>query len=698
MAAERIWIGIDIGGTFSDVVVVDDGGKIRVALKVPSTPEHPDAAVVTGLQRLAHEMPGLVDHALVATMFHGTTVATNALIQKRGARTALITTAGFRDVLALRRQARPDLYSLAQRISPPLVPDHWRYEVSERIGYDGTVLTALDVESLRRLCDDLAADGVEAVALCFLHSYANPVHEQLASRVLTEAHPQFDVSLSSDICPELGEFERTSTVVANAYVSPVVRTYLRRLREGVARYGVDDFNVVKSNGGLTSSANAERYPVHLIESGPAAGMSAAAELGRALGLRNLIAFDMGGTTAKIGVIHDGDPRLARELHADRYVEGRDVGGYVIKSPVIDLAEIGAGGGSIAWLDGAGILKVGPHSAGSDPGPACYGQGGEEPTVTDAQLVVGNLGVASDAFPDGLRVDLARAAIQKRIAEPLNWSVERAAHGILRIATATMAETVRLVTVRRGIDIRDFALVVSGGAGPLHAADIAAEVGISTIVVPPLPAMFSAIGTIMCDVRHDLVHSMVRELDSLDPRELAATFGLLTGRARDLLAAESVPIDESTVRYNRHLDLRHVGQLHQIDVPIDGEPDAAAIEATFRRAYRDRYGYTLPDSRVELVNARLEVVVPRWPAGAFPSGAAGDPATCEDRRTIVDSDGGADEWPVLPRHRVAGGEPLTGPLLIAESGSVLRVRPGQRVRPLAGGALVIEEPIERHEER
>lgn len=688
MAAERIWVGIDIGGTFSDVVAVDDGGRILAALKVPSTPEHPDGAVLTGLQKIAEEMPEILDRTRVATMFHGTTVATNALIQKRGAKTALITTTGFRDVIALRRQARPDLYSLAQRISPPLVADRWRFEADERICPDGSILTGLDVESLRQLGDELAAEGIDAVALCFLHSYANPVHEQTAARVLTDTYPQLDVSLSSDIGPELGEFERTSTVVANAYVSPVVRKYLRRLRQGVARYGVDDFNVVKSNGGLTSSANAERRPVHLIESGPAAGMSAAAELGRALGLPNLISFDMGGTTAKIGVIQDGTPRLARELHADRYVDGRDLGGYVIKSPVIDLAEIGAGGGSIAWLDGAGVLKVGPHSAGSDPGPACYGQGGEEPTVTDAHVVVGNLGVESDAFPDGLRIDLGRAAIQKRVAEPLGWSVEHAAHGILRIATATMAETVRLVTVRRGIDIRDFALVVSGGAGPVHAADVAAEVGISTIIVPPLPAMFSAIGTIMCDIRHDLVHSMVRRLDTLDPLELAATFDRLTDRAKELLADESVPIDESAMRYNRHLDLRHVGQLHQIDIPVEGNPDAATIEAAFRRAYRDRYGYTLPESRVELVNARLEVVSPRWQAGSFPSRATGA-AAGEQRRTVVDSGGRAEEWRVLPRHRVAGEDPLAGPVLIAESGSVLRVRPEQRVRSLPDEVLVIE---------
>lgn len=688
MNAGRIDVGIDIGGTFSDVVAVSEGRRVLAAFKVHSTPTEPATAVLDGLRRLAELIPAVRGGGSVATMYHGTTIATNALIQKRGANTALLTTEGCRDVLALRRQARPDLYRLDQRISVPLVPDRWRLEVGERLAADGTVLRPLDPAAVRRLGRELREAGIESVAICFLHSFENPAHEREAAQALAAEVPDLEVSLSVDLCPELGEFERTSTTVANAYVSPPVRRYLQELRAGAARYGIDEFNVVKSNGGLTSSDNARRHPVHLVESGPAAGLSAVAELGRCLGVRDLIAFDMGGTTAKVGVIQGGAPRLARELYADRFVGGEDSGGYVIKSPVVDLAEIGAGGGSIAWIDPAGVLKVGPHSAGSDPGPACYGLGSDEPTVTDAHLVVGTLGAESEALPSGLDVDRARDALRKRVAEPFGWSIERAAHAVLSLATATMAETVRLMTVRRGIDVRDFTLVAYGGAGPLHAADIAAEVGISTIVVPPYPAMFSAIGAIMCDVRHDLVHSMVRDLDELGEGELATVFGRLAERARELLDAESLRFEESQVQLRRHVDVRHQGQLHQLGIPVGADVTVPEVARRFRDAYRGKYGYVLPDSRLELVNVRMEIVVPRWPAGEFPAGddvpsAAGAP------RTVLDADGRSGEVPVVSRHDVVDRGSVDGPALVVDAGAVTPVRAGQTVRPLGAGALVIE---------
>jgi N-methylhydantoinase A len=508
--------------------------------------------------------------------------------------------------------------------------------------------------------------------------------------------PGVAVCCSADLNPELGEFERTSTTVVNAYVTPPVRDYLTRLRDGCGRFGIDEFHVVKSNGGLTSSVNAARQPVHLIESGPAAGLAAVAQLGRALGIGNLIAFDMGGTTAKIGVIRDSHPQLTRELHADRYVEGRDVGGYLVQSPVLDLAEIGAGGGSVAWLDPAGVLKVGPRSAGSDPGPACYGLGNDEPTVTDAHLAVGTLDAASGAVPGGLDVERARDAIRKRVAEPLGWDTDRAAHAILRLATATMAETVRLVTVRRGVDVRDFVLVAYGGAGPLHATEIAHEVGISTIVVPACPAMFSALGSIMCDVRHDLVHSVVRAVEELPVGYLATVFDGLRGRATALLAAESArsmgpteSASDPTVEYRRLLDLRYRGQLHHIAVPISGDPDAARIEADFRDAYHAHYGYLLPEGDIEVVNARLEVVLPRWPDGQFASAPPGSDAGVA-QRTVLAADGTSTRQPVLSRQQVVERGVVSGPALIVDDGAVTPVLAGWSARPLAAGAIVLEE--------
>ncbi|MGH3318811.1 MAG: hydantoinase/oxoprolinase family protein [Streptosporangiaceae bacterium] len=684
-AETSLLVGIDIGGTFSDVVALGEDRRIVAAFKVPSTLDDPARAVLAGLARLDERLPGFRERFEVA-VFHGTTVATNALIQKRGARTALLTTEGCRDVLELRRQARPDLYRLRARVSPPLVDRGWRLEVDERLGADGQVIRPLDPASVREAVEELRRGGVESLAICFLHAYADDAHERATARLVREALPDVDVSVSSELCPEFGEYERTSTVVANAYVSPQVRRYLRRLGDGMGRYGVRRFHVVKSNGGLTSATNAERHPFHLIESGPAAGIAAAAELGRSMGVRDLIAFDMGGTTAKVGVVHDGLPRLARELHADRYVEGEDVGGYVIRSPVIDLAEIGAGGGSVAWLDPAGVLKVGPHSAGSDPGPACYGRGGEDPTVTDAHVVVGTL---ADAGSSDLRPDLARDAIEKRIARPLSLTTERAAHAILEIATAHMAETVRLTTVRRGIDPRGFALVAFGGAGPLHAAEIARDVGVSRVVIPPYPGMFSAIGALMCEVRYDLVQSVLRELAALRPDMLTELFDELERRARALVADEAV--HSAALHFSRHLDLRHAGQLHQVSIALgDRAPSADEIEADFRRAYNERYGYRLPDSPVEVVAARLEARYPLWTAGAFPGGTYEDQDPGERERRVVGTDGRAATYQVLTRAEMTARELVHGPALIEDAGSVVRVLGGQTIRSVDEGVLVIDE--------
>jgi N-methylhydantoinase A len=689
----RAWVGIDIGGTFSDVVAIDETGEVITAFKVPSTPDDPAEAVITGLARLEDRLPGLADDRLPAAMFHGTTVATNELIQKRGARTALLTTKGCRDVLELRRQARPDLYRLFQRISPPLVDQQWRLEIAERVAFDGSIIQPLQEDFVQETVEVLRQGDVEALAICFLHAYANDEHEQNVKRIIEEELPHVDLSLSSEVCPEIGEFERTSTVMVNAYVSSEVRRYLRRLREGMSRYGVNQFHVVKSNGGLTSATNAERYPIHLIESGPAAGIVAATELGRSKGIQNLIAFDMGGTTAKVGVIQGGRPRLTREFYADRYVEGDDVGGYAIRSPVIDLAEIGAGGGSIAWLDPAGVLKVGPQSAGAQPGPACYDRGGELPTVTDAHAVLGTL--SSDLLegaPSGLRRDLARAAVEKEIARPLGWTMEQAAHAILEIATANMAEMVRLVTVRRGLDPRDFVFVAYGGAGPLHACDIAREVGIEKVVVPPYPGMFSAMGTIMCEVRYDLVQSLLRKLDALEPGDVQETFQKLERRAQNLLADEAVPVDPEAVRYFHHLDLRHEGQLHELGIALrqDGISSREEIEQDFRSAYQDSYGYRLPESDVELVNVRLEVAFRLWEHEFFPAGNQEIRTPDERERVIAEADGSEVPWQVLARHELELGEEVRGPALIEDVGSVIRVLAGQAAQRDDEGVLIIEE--------
>ncbi len=680
----NILLGIDVGGTFTDVVALDAGaGRIVGTFKLPSTPDDPSAGALAGAAQFL-ALTGLAAGAV----HHGTTVCTNALIEKRGARTALVTTEGFRDVLALRRQARPRLYDLAPEISPPLVPRARRLEVAARMAHDGETLLALSAAEIERIVGELRALEVEAVAISLLHAYADDSHERALETAITEALPGVFVSRASDVTAEFREFERTSTVTVNAYIGPRAATYLGRLGVALAARGIPRLAVVKSNGGLTSAANARRYPVHLIESGPAAGVIASAALGRAEGFSDLIAFDMGGTTAKVGVIQDGRPRLAPEFLADRLVDGRDVGGYPIKSPVIDLIEIGAGGGSIARLDSLGVLKVGPESAGADPGPACWGRCGGVATVTDAHVVLGH--IAADGYGvEDLTIDAeaARRVIAATVADPLGWSLERAAAGILTLADANMAEMVRLATLRRGLDPRDFALLAFGGGGALHGPAIAREVGVPQIVVPPVPGLFSAVGTLLGDVRHDLVQTALTRAQGVDAAALTAGFASLEDRARALLAAEATAGES---RFERQADLRFEGQMFEKTLPLGPEDrDGTALERLFRQAYVAEYGYDLPGQPVELVNLRLVAGCPA--AVAWPAPAAGEVSgPGRRRRQVASADRTRREINVVPRATIRPGEGFAGPLLIEDFGATIRVLAGQRVTAGTSGVLVIEE--------
>lgn len=680
-----IGLGIDVGGTFTDVLAFDrSSGAIVSALKVPSTPDNPAQAAMTGVDRYRERTGELVE-----AVFHGTTVGTNALITKKAARTALITTKGFRDVLALRRHARPRLYDLAPEISPPLAPREWRIEADERMAADGTVLTELNSAEIERLITLIRAAAVDAIAISFLHAYANDAHERILGHALEAALPNVFVTLSSDVCREFREFERTSTAVVNAFIGPPVQQYVDRLSEDLIARKIAKLSIVKSNGGLTSAANARRYPVHLIESGPAAGIIATAALGKAEGLGDLIAFDMGGTTAKTGVVVGGVPKLSTEFYADRFVDGIDVGGYPIQSPVIDLIEIGAGGGSIAWIDAAGVIKVGPESAGAAPGPACYGRGGEQPTVTDAHVVVGF--VAADGFgSEDLEIDAGRAreAIEREIAAPLGWSVERAAWGILRLATANMAEMVRLATLRRGLDPRDFSLVAFGGAGPLHAAEIAREVGVPKVIIPPVPGLFSAIGTMLGDVRHDLVQTHLRRVNELELGELETGFRELESRAETLIAQEEAT---GAWRYDRSLDARFEGQLFELTLPISGDsmPASETLNAEFRRIYHETYGYELPEHTVQIVNLRL-VVASAVREGAWPQVQLDVDQTAPRMRAITSPDGTAQDVPVLRRDSLTVGDIVAGPAIVEDFGATIRVLEGQVLQVGASGMLVLTD--------
>lgn len=685
MSEVQIVLGVDVGGTFTDVLAMDRAsGEVVSAFKVPSTPSDPSDGAIMGVDRYLERTGNTA-----AAVFHGTTVGTNALITKKAAKTALITTKGFRDVLALRRHARPRLYDLSPKISPALAPRERRIEAAERMGPDGVPIVPLEEAEIARLIDVIRAENVEAVAVSLFHAYANDAHEKALGDALVSALPDLFVTLSSDVCREFREFERTSTAVVNAFIGPPVQRYIENLGNSLRGRSISKLAIVKSNGGLTSAANARRYPVHLIESGPAAGIIATAALGHVEKLGDLIAFDMGGTTAKAGVVIDGNPKLSTEFYADRFVDGMDVGGYPIQSPVIDLIEIGAGGGSLAWIDAAGVLKVGPESAGALPGPACYGRGGTRATVTDAHVVLGH--IAADGFGSedlDINADLAHQAVERDIASPLGWSVERAAAGILRLAAANMAEMVRLATLRRGLDPRDFSLVAFGGAGPLHAAEIAREVGVPRVVVPPVPGLFSAIGTMMGGVRHDMVQTCLKRLDAFEDGALESGFEDLEKRAASLIEAEE---DVDGWRFERSVDARFEGQLFELNLPLscDVAPSATGIEEMFRAAYHDAYGYDLPEHVVQLVNLRL-VAHGTVHDGRWPGALGSDVAEPMRLRAIFDSEGKSDQVPVWRRGALESGATVEGPLIVEDFGATIRVLAGQMLEVRPSGVLIISD--------
>ena len=685
--ARATLIGIDVGGTFTDAVVFSpDDGRVLSAFKLPSSPADPAQAVLAALDRIASDAG--IDQA---TVCHGTTVGTNALLERKGSRTALLATRGFTDIIELRRQDRPTLYDLTVRISEPLVPPERRLAIDERVDAEGRPIEALgDVDPVLH---QIQAIAPEAVAIALLHSYANGDHETALADRLRQAYPDAFVSVSSDVCPELGEFERTSTTVVNAYIGPAVSRYLERLSVDTNRLGIARLLIVKSNGGLSSAENAARYPVHLIESGPAAGMIAAAAFATATHRKNLITFDMGGTTAKAGVVRNGELQVTGEFRADAVEQGRNVGGYPIRSAVVELVEIGAGGGSLAWIDAGGVLKVGPQSAGADPGPACYGRGGTRPTVTDAHAVIGTLN-AGDFAQTGIAFSRERAerAIREHVAKPMGWSLARAAHGIISLAVASMTEMVRLATVRKGLDPRVFTLLASGGAGPLHACLVGREVGVEEVVVPPYPGMFSAIGATLGNVRHDLSRTLLAPIASIDPDRLSSAFVALRERAQALLEAEGV--HDLPVRLLRHAELRFAGQLFELRVALGGLDEAlpapTEIESLFRQAYLAEFGIELPRASVQLV--RLGLVAQgdlASPAARLFNSDPAQPTAIQpfEMRELLNADGSSDR---VPAYRAVDSAGLTtrGPALFAQAGATVWVPEGLRAEVGHDGCLML----------
>ena len=675
-------IGADVGGTFTDVILMDIEGNIWTH-KIPSTPPDFERAVLDAVGRLLLEssVPG----GSIGDVSHGTTVATNAVLERRGARTALITTRGFRDVLELRRIRAPQMYDLFFDKPEPLVDRHLRFEVTERIAAGGEVLVPLHKAELGAVKAALEHEQVESIAVCTLHSYAYPLHEHAIGEFLKSAFPDVPVSLSSEILPERREYERTATTVLNAYVRPVMQRYLRAMRDGLLEEGIlAPVLIMQSAGGLTPEADAARRPVYVLESGPAAGVFAARFAGTRLGIADLITFDMGGTTAKASIVEDGEISYSTEYEVgasvsagNRLVGG---GGELIRAPSIDIAEVGSGGGSVAYLDRAGGLRVGPRSAGAVPGPACYGRGGEEPTVTDANVVLGY--IRPGELADGevsVDIEAARRVVQDRIAAPLGLDLLEAAEGIHRIANARSMRALRAVSTERGRDPRAFPLIAFGGSGPIHAAGLAAELRSPKVIVPPLPGLFSALGLLYSGVEHHDVFSCLLSGNGLSAETLGAIQKDLKKRMLARFKAEGYSAEQ--VELNDSVDVRFRGQASEIRIPMPESPGTDATVQSlckaFERAHRQQYGHSSdPDNPVEVVAVRLigRTAQPER-SGRIRSARRGG-RKMSARPAYFGKAWGSVETPVIDRTALT--EPRDGPLLIDEYDSTIVVPPDMRV--------------------
>lgn len=683
-------LGVDVGGTFTDLVLVADDGRVATR-KVLSTSGNYAEAILAGVRDLLGEAG--FSGAGVVELTHGTTVATNAIIERRGARTGLVTTDGFRDLLEIGRLRLARLYDMDQERPVPLVRRRWRVEVEERLDPQGRVVRPLDRSSLDRALAALAAENLESIAICLIYSYANPAHEHAVAAAIRERLPGLHLTLSSEVLPEIREFERTSTTVANAYVMPVMDRYLASLETGLAELGVAaPLLTMQSSGGVMTAPRARARPVQLIESGPAAGVIAAAAMARRAEIANAISLDMGGTTAKASVVEEYQIRRSSEFEiggpisrGSRLNKG---GGYLLRTPAIDIAEVGAGGGSLITVDSAGALHVGPHSAGAVPGPVCYDQGGTGATLTDVNLSLGYL--AQERLPSGLRLESkkGRRAVAEQIASPLGLALEEAAYGAYLVGCAGIARAVRAVTVERGRDPRDFALIAFGGNGPLFAAEMARSLEIGIVLVPPSPGVFSAVGLLEADLEHHLVKTINAPLAALSKGDLDSAFTALIEEASELTSG----MPAATI--GRAVDAKYAGQSFELTVPVagPGEPSEEIAES-FAREHERTYGHRAEGDPVHIVNLRILARVPRpsFPS-ALPDRPGARPARFGggNRRAYFGQHYGTVATPVVDRTDLAEG-PRPGPLLVDEYDATTLVPPGCSARlDLLGNILIRTE--------
>ncbi len=696
----RFRVGIDIGGTFTDGTLVDSTTGEVTTSKVLSTPSNPASGFISAVEKLL-ATHGSIDPTEIEHVVHATTVATNAIIEGKTATTAFITTEGFRDMLEIARQIRPSLYDLQFEKPQPLVPRQLCYEVPERLNAQGEVITPLDESVVEQVVEKIAETGVEAVAVCLLHSYRNSAHEQRIGELLRAKLPDITISLSSDVVPEFREYLRASTTVINSSVAPVVSTYLSSIREKLNSSGVtSELLVMQSSGGVYPAEAASDSPVFMVESGPAAGAVAAAALGTSLGSPDVISFDMGGTTAKASLIRNGQPNVTKDYSVGGAAQAGTgafggASGYPIRTPVVDLVEIGAGGGSIAWVDSGGALRVGPHSAGADPGPVCYRLGGTEPTITDANLVLGRLD--PDYFAGGdmqLDLDGARNAIKVQCADPLGISVEEAAHGIVEIANTAMVNALRLVSVQRGHDPRDFMLIGFGGAGPAHTVRLAEQAGIPNVLIPLAPGTASALGLLVTDVRMDSSATLIARADSVQPDDIAGHFARLEDEGAK--AHQSAASSSGEPVFERAVEMRYWGQSFELSVPA---PDRELIDRqwlnelceSFHDAHETAYGFRAQDEPVELVNLRLTTVgkIARPNMKKLEETSSDASSALKGSRPVYFSESnGVTETPVYDRVKLPAGAQFSGPAIVEEPDCTTVVHPGWDVQVDEYGNLSI----------
>lgn len=681
---QKYRVGADIGGTFTDMIIVNtETGEFSIG-KTLTTPHDPSVAVETVLKETL-AVAG-VDSAEIQRLIHGTTLVTNALIERKGALTALMTTAGFRDSIEIGRETRYDLYDLMLDQPKPLVPRYLRFDVPERTLQDGAEHTPLDVEFVERLTAELAENDVEAVAICFLHSFANPAHEREAREIVKRVAPEMRVSISADVVPEIREFERASTTIANVYVQELVEKYLRQLENRLVDNGfAGNFYLMLSSGGIATVDTAINFPVRLLESGPAAGALAAHAYGQATGYHDIISFDMGGTTAKICVIDKGEPLIAHDFEVDRIYRFAKGSGLPIKLPVIELIEIGTGGGSIARVDALGLLKTGPDSAGADPGPVCYGNGGTEPTITDANLILGYL---DPAFFLGGKMSLnmayARQMIDEKIAQPLGLMVEEAAWGIHQVANENMANAARVHALERGKDPRRFPLFAFGGAGPVHAYRIAASLGSPLLLAPLGAGVMSTVGFLTAPLAFDFVRSWAVEFGAIDWNHANTLLQEMQVEGEALLKASGVAADEITHR--REVDMRYVGQGHEIAVQlVDGtlsQKDAEDLKTRFEQTYQELYERLGPPVNVEILNWRVVSSGPKPNVQLNvvmddDSAVMAADAQKGSRPAYFPESNGFTDTPIYDRYRMKPGMTFDGPAIVEERESTVIIGPGAK---------------------